>query len=157
MKACVMGSILAACSITSTGNAGDVNPDALAKCVQQAWKVTWERFYLPRTHLFYDYLTSYDSGRELAHLPTPEEAQRQYPNECGYGTGMEDCMISAGVMLSLIVDRYAVTKDEVLRQRAEQKRTAAYDACREAILSQRYGRLLLRLHYVLLLCCCCCC
>jgi len=82
------------------------------------WEVTWKRFYLPRTHLFYDYLTSYRPGRELAHLPTADEVRRQVPNECGYGTGMEDCMISAGVMLSLIVDRYAVTKDETLRQRA---------------------------------------
>jgi hypothetical protein len=31
---------------------------------------------------------------------------------------MEDGMISAGVMLSLIVDRYAVTKDDALRERA---------------------------------------
>jgi hypothetical protein len=91
---------------------------ALAQCVDRMWEVTWKRFYLPQTHLFYDYLTSYESGRELAHLPTADEVQRQYPNECGYGTGMEDCMISAGVMLSLIVDRYAVTQDETLRQRA---------------------------------------
>jgi hypothetical protein len=69
--------------------------------------------------LFYDYLTSYEPGRELAHLPTADEVTRQFPNECGYGTGMEDGMISAGVMLSLIVDRYAVTREEMLRDRAE--------------------------------------
>jgi hypothetical protein len=91
---------------------------SLAVCVDQAWDVSWKRFYLPKTHLFYDYLTSYEPGRELEHLPTADEVRRQYPNECGYGTGMEDGMISAGVMLSLIVDRYAVTKDESLRQRA---------------------------------------
>ena len=95
-----------------------LNAAKLTECMAQAWDVTWKRFYLPRTHLFYDYLTSYEPGRELAHLPTPEEAARQVPNECGYGTGMEDCMISAGAMLSLIVDRYAVTKEEVLRERA---------------------------------------
>ena len=86
--------------------------------VNQLWDVTWERFYLPRTNLFYDYLTSYEKGQELAHLPTAEEVQRQYPNECGYDTGMEDGMISAGVLLSLIVDRYAVTGEETLRERA---------------------------------------
>ena len=91
---------------------------SLAECMDQAWTVSWNRFYLPATNLFYDYLTSYQPGRELAHLPTAEEVRRQYPNECGYGTGMEDGMISAGVMLSLIVDRYAVTKDESLRDRA---------------------------------------
>lgn len=86
-------------------------------CMGQAWDVSWSRFYLPKTKLFYDYLSSYELGRELAHLPTADEVARQHPNECGYGTGMEDCMISAGVMLSLIVDRYAVTNDETLRAR----------------------------------------
>ena len=91
---------------------------SLAAGVDRAWRATWSRFYLPKTNLFYDYLSSYEPGRELAHLPTAAEVARQYPNECGYGTGMEDCMISAGVMLSLIVDRYAVTSDETLRERA---------------------------------------
>jgi len=90
-----------------------------AVCMDQAWDVSWKRFYLPQTKLFYDYLSSYEPGRELAHLPTAHEVARQDPNECGYGTGMEDGMISAGVMLSLIVDRYAVTNDETLRDRAE--------------------------------------
>ena len=90
----------------------------LSACMERAWEVSWQRFYLPQTNLFYDYLTSYEPGRELAHLPTADEVRRQFPNECGYGTGMEDGMISAGVMLSLIVDRYAVTKEEFLRERA---------------------------------------
>ena len=89
-----------------------------AVCMEQAWNVSWKRFYLPKTNLFYDYLSSYEPGRELAHLPSADEVARQDPNECGYGTGMEDCMISAGVMLSLIVDRYAVTDDHTLRDRA---------------------------------------
>ena len=114
--AIVFGTCLLA--LAETANDGGTDSGVLGACVEQAWDVTWRRFYLPRTHLFYDYLTSYEAGKELAHLPTPEEAARQYPNECGYGTGMEDCMISAGAMLSLIVDRYAVTKQEMLRERA---------------------------------------
>ncbi|MFI4877021.1 MAG: hypothetical protein ACIALR_16835, partial [Blastopirellula sp. JB062] len=31
----------------------------VAKRVEQLWDVTWDRFYLPQTHLFYDYLSSY--------------------------------------------------------------------------------------------------
>ncbi|TWT99044.1 hypothetical protein [Neorhodopirellula pilleata] len=92
----------------------------LATRIERLWQVTWSRFYSPRTHLVYDYLSSYESGRELNHLPTAAEVQNQDPNECGYGTGMEDCMISAGVMLSLIVDRHAVTQEEWLRERAKQ-------------------------------------
>ncbi len=91
---------------------------AIENTVEGLWKVTWERFYLPRTNQFYDYLTSYEPGQGLAHLPTAAEVKRQYPNECGYDTGMEDGMISAGVLLSLIIDRYAVTREEFLRQRA---------------------------------------
>jgi len=106
----------AACVLRTSATEPEERP--LDACVKQAWDVTWQRFYLPRTHLFYDYLTSYEPGKELAHLPTVAEIRRQAPNECGYGTGMEDGMISAGVMLSLIVDRYAVTHEELLRERA---------------------------------------
>ena len=122
----VLVCVLGICLFASLGIAAEARKSkndslsdaALVECADRMWEVTWERFYLPQTHLFYDYLTSYEPGRELAHLPTADEVARQYPNECGYGTGMEDCMISAGVMLSLIVDRYAVTKEESLRQRA---------------------------------------
>ena len=117
--------VVFACVLTFAGRiAPAAEPDgssspSLAEAMDAAWDVSWKRFYLPRTNLFYDYLSSYEPGRELAHLPTAAEVARQYPNECGYGTGMEDCMISAGVMLSLLVDRYAVTKDETLRDRAD--------------------------------------
>ena len=97
----------------------DCGAAAIHQQVENLWRVTWKRFYLPRTNLFYDYLSSFEPGQELAHLPTAAEVQRQYPNECGYDTGMEDGMISAGVMLSLIVDRYAVTQQAELRERAD--------------------------------------
>jgi hypothetical protein len=70
--------------------AGDSPSPSPAVCMDQAWKVSWKRFYLPKTNLFYDYLSSYESGAELGHLPTADEVARQDPNECGYGTGMED-------------------------------------------------------------------
>ena len=95
----------------------DAKP-SLPACADQAWDASWKRFFHPGTKLFYDYLSNYAPGRELAHLPTAGEVARQYPNPYGYGTGMEDCMISAGVMLSMIADRYAVTKEEMLRKRA---------------------------------------
>lgn len=82
--------------------------------VEEAWKASWERFYHERTRLFYDFVTSYDQER-LATLPTPEETQRQYPNRNGWGTGMEDCAITGGVMLSMICDRFAATGDSSVR------------------------------------------
>ena len=93
--------------------------DDLDRRTDSAWKNIWSRFYSPATDLFYDYLTSYEPGRELAHLPTDEEVSKLFPNEFGYGTGMEDCMISGGVVLSAIVDRYAVTGEESLRAEAK--------------------------------------
>lgn len=86
--------------------------------MERAWNVTWSRFYLPQSRLFFDYLVSYEPGKELSHLPKADEVKRQFPNHQGYGTGMEDCMISAGVMLGAVVDRYAVTKEEKLKEKA---------------------------------------
>ena len=86
---------------------------------QEAWRASRERFYDERTHLFYDYVCSYDPNQRLAKLPTPNEIGRQYPNRNGWGTGMEDCAISGGVMLSMICDRFAATGDAGLRPFAE--------------------------------------
>lgn len=83
-----------------------------------AWQMAWSRFYCPSTCMFYDYLSSYEPGCELAHLPVPDEVHRQYPNPCGYGTGMEDCMILGGTMLETVVDRYRVTADTALHAQA---------------------------------------
>ncbi|MCB1229344.1 MAG: hypothetical protein KDN19_03710 [Verrucomicrobiae bacterium] len=81
-----------------------------------AWEVLWDRFFLEDVQTFGDYLSSYEPGRELVHLPTAEEVERQYPNPCGYGTGMEDGAILGGAMLSLIIDRHAVTGEERMRE-----------------------------------------
>ncbi len=105
------------CSGAEPAVSSDGAPAAATLSVKmdQAWSVAWVRFYSPKTDLFYDYLSSYEPGKELAHLPTADEVSRQYPNPYGYGTGMEDCMISAGVMLSMVIDRYAVTHDASLK------------------------------------------
>ena len=86
--------------------------------IEQAWEVTWSRFYLPQVQTFGDYLSSYEKGKEQAHLPTADEVRRQFPNPCGYSTGMEDGAILGGAMLSVLCDRFAVTKDESLREKA---------------------------------------
>lgn len=83
--------------------------------MQQAWEVLWSRFYLKKVNTFGDYLSSYEAGKEQAHLPTADEVKRQYPNPCGYSTGMEDGMILNGAMLSILADRYEVTREEELR------------------------------------------
>lgn len=95
------------------------SPDAqVASQIGQAWDVAWSRFYLSKVQTFGDYLSSYEKGKEQAHLPTAEEVKRQYPNPCGYSTGMEDGAILGGAMLSVLCDRFAVTHDESLREKA---------------------------------------
>ncbi|TWU10331.1 hypothetical protein Pla52o_57050 [Novipirellula galeiformis] len=96
------------------------SPAVLDAKMGQAWEVTWNRFFQKDVQTFADYLSSYEPGKELSHLPTAEEVRRQYPNPCGYGTGMEDGMILGGAMLSIITDMYAVTEDESLRESAKQ-------------------------------------
>ncbi len=98
---------------------GGVTDEQLYAKVEEAWQATWDRFYDERTHLFYDRVCSYDTAKRLACLPTPEEAARQYPNRNGWGTGMEDCAISTGVMLSMICDGFAATGEQGLRPAAE--------------------------------------
>jgi hypothetical protein len=107
---------ITACSVMSTAKKPAQNNSEVDERMKQAWDVSLERYYHPRTKLFYDYITSYEKGKWLSHLPTADEVSRLYPNEYGYGTGMEDCMISAGVMLDMVADKYAVTGDESLKQ-----------------------------------------
>lgn len=90
----------------------------LSAQIAQAWDMTWSRFYLPKAQTFGDYLSSYDKGKEQTHLPRAEEVKRQYPNPCGYSTGMEDGAILGGAMLSVLCDRFAVTGEEGLRAQA---------------------------------------
>ncbi|TDU81809.1 hypothetical protein EI77_01119 [Prosthecobacter fusiformis] len=107
----------ASSGITAPG--GSSAEDAkLSMQMDKAWDVTWTRFYLPQVHTFADYLSSYEKGKEQAHLPTAEEVRRQYPNPCGYSTGMEDGAILGGAMLSVLCDRFAVTGEDALRGQA---------------------------------------
>ncbi|HPM84853.1 MAG TPA: hypothetical protein PLF81_29310 [Candidatus Anammoximicrobium sp.] len=99
---------------------GPVTDPQLYAKADEAWRAAWERFYDERTHLFYDYVCSYDPQKRLAGLPTPDETRRQYPNRNGWGTGMEDCAISGGLMMSMICDRFAATGDPQLHQSAAQ-------------------------------------
>lgn len=61
--------------------------------IEKAWNHVTKRLLHEKTNLIYDSILK-DSD-----FPTPEETRVSYPNPCGYGTGMEDSMISAGTML----------------------------------------------------------
>ena len=57
----------------------------------------WNRLYCPETSLFYDNL--FPDGTFSSGLPTPEELALDIPNPCGWGTGMEDGMMIAGIIV----------------------------------------------------------
>jgi len=79
--------------------------------MNQAWEISWARFFRPETNLFYDHISSKDPAHSQGHLPTVDEVRRQYPNVCGWGTGMEDSAIAAGVWIAAICDRFDATGD----------------------------------------------
>lgn len=112
----ILPCIFLSLSVASAEEKSPTGP--IAKQMDQAWDVTWNRFYLEAVQTFGDYLSSYEEGKEQTHLPTADEVKRQYPNPCGYSTGMEDGAILGGAMLSLLCDRFEVTKEEGIRARA---------------------------------------
>lgn len=72
------------------------------KNMEDAWCFLWEKLFCPETNLFYDQLGP-DGGKErFSNLPSPEEIALQFPNPCGWGTGMEDCMLNAGSVLDVL-------------------------------------------------------
>ncbi len=71
---------------------------------EKAWKYVAEKLLDIRTGLIYDQVLSEGI------LPTPEEIASLYPNVGGWGTGMEDSMISGGSMLDGCIERYSKTK-----------------------------------------------
>lgn len=61
-----------------------------------------EILFHPETELIYDYATSRDPVHRFDHLPAPEEVAADFPNPCGWSTGMEDSMLNAGSMLDVL-------------------------------------------------------
>lgn len=80
--------------------------------LQDAWERIWSAFFHPATSLFYDCLT--ENG--LHSLPTPQEIAKQYPNPCGWSTGMEDSMLSAGAAMDILRFRHAAGDKNALEQ-----------------------------------------
>lgn len=119
--ACFFGvwTLLAAMGLGEEPAPDFTDAQLLAKA-DQAWQVSRQRFFDERTDLFYDFVCSFDPARRWSGLPTPEEIARQFPNRNGWGTGMEDCAISSGVMLSMLCDRFEATGDAALGEPARE-------------------------------------
>ncbi|MBQ7922851.1 MAG: hypothetical protein IJ325_09815 [Clostridia bacterium] len=86
--------------------------------MEKTWEYVWNRLFDERTCMFYNYLVGHAPDAATAYLPKPELIGLVIPNPGGYGTGMEDCMINAGLMMDGVVARYEVTGDEQMREYA---------------------------------------
>lgn len=75
------------------------------------WDYVWNKAFCEKTNLVYDLRTSTAPDGNIADLPTPEEISRNYPNACGWKTGMEDSMINGGIMMDAVLKRYEKTGD----------------------------------------------
>lgn len=82
--------------------------------LKQAFDFTFDKMLCKRTNLIYDYRVCGYGDPLTDHLPPIEYIQKSIPNPCGWGTGMEDCMISAGVALDTLMYQYERDKDPSL-------------------------------------------
>lgn len=80
---------------------------SLAEAREVLWTTLRERFFCEKTEMLYDVLWRADDGTvsATACLPTPEEAARQYPNPCSWGTGLQDCVFNGGPYLAVALAR----------------------------------------------------
>ena len=88
--------------------------------MQNAWDFVWNRLFDGRTCMFYNYLVGSEPDAATGYLPGPELIRALVPNPGGYGTGMEDCMLNAGIMMDAVISRYEATGDESMRSYAAQ-------------------------------------
>ena len=80
----------------------------MEKLLHSAWEMIWRKLFRQETNLFYDYCSE---SLGLGHLPTPEEIARHWPNPAGWGTGMEDSLLSAGAVMDILRLRWKLLKD----------------------------------------------
>ncbi|MBR3998056.1 MAG: hypothetical protein IKI93_06900 [Clostridia bacterium] len=86
--------------------------------MENTWNFVWNRLFDPRTCMFYNYTVGHEHDAATRYLPEPELIQRLIPNPGGYGTGMEDCMLNAGLIMDAVIARYESTGDETMQEYA---------------------------------------
>ncbi len=86
------------------------------KQIKDGWNHLWNSFFIPETSLFYDYLSSRDFEHRFDHLPYPDEIAASFPNACGWGAGMEDCMLNAGSLMDILALRKKASGENNLEQ-----------------------------------------
>ena len=82
-----------------------------------AYDHIWKKLFCAKTGLFYDRISPDDD--HFSHLPSVEEIARQFPNPCGWGTGMEDCSINAGHTLEVLSLMHELGREDVAAEIGE--------------------------------------
>ncbi len=91
----------------------------MQQSIRSAWDYLWDKLFCPKTSLFYDYRVSTEKDGAVCTLPSAEMVQKQIPNPCGWGVGMEDSVINNATMLDTVIARYEVTKSCEMQQYAD--------------------------------------
>jgi len=86
--------------------------------MEKAWNFVWNRLFDDRTGMFYNHLVGNEPDAATKYLPEPDMIRLLIPNPGGYGTGMEDCMLNAGIMMDAVISRHEATGDEAMRSYA---------------------------------------
>ena len=114
----VAGATLALWAVTSAAERRDdftvVQYTEMTNRLDQAWKRISTVCYSPKTHLFYASPVDRVAPASLFEngFLDPEK------KKVGYGAGMADCPIYSGLLLSMLVDQYEVTRNGTLAAEA---------------------------------------
>lgn len=86
--------------------------------IEKATRFIEKYFFNKKTCLIYDFrINKYKNA--WYHLPSPEKINNDDPNPCGWGTGMEDGVLSGGTALDALIADYNVTGDASLKAIAD--------------------------------------
>lgn len=78
----------------------------MARHVECLWQVVTGGLLRPETGLIYDFAVDDTPDGAVSALPTPQEIALGMPNPNGWGTGMEDSVISNAMMLETVLLRH---------------------------------------------------
>ena len=73
----------------------------------ELWNTALDRFYCPKTGLFYEFVTD-ETAKAWDDLPTVSEIAKVYPNPCGWGTGMEDAVMNGATALDALIASHRI-------------------------------------------------
>ena len=82
--------------------------------MKKAMELVFERYFCPETELFYEFVID-DENNAWFHLPSVKEINKQIPNPCGWGTGMEDSAMNGGNAIDALISAYNVTGNEEIK------------------------------------------